>query len=114
MQLLFGLPLAFGDHTERFGSVYEDRADTTDELRAADAAKRPGDGQKTMEAGKNWGIFDWMCQFLQTEWELEQGTKALMQSLAQQLTELKAQQAARASNLPTLAAVGSGSFPRIS
>ena len=54
-----------------------------DELRAADAAKRPGDGQKTMEAGKNWGIFDWMCQFLQTEWELEEGTKALMQSLAE-------------------------------
>lgn len=54
-----------------------------DELRAADAAQRPGDGQKTMEAGKNWGIFDWMCQFLQTEWELEEGTKALMQSLAE-------------------------------
>lgn len=53
-----------------------------DELRAADAASRPGDGQKTMKAGKNWGIFDWMCQFLQTEWELEEGTKALMQSLA--------------------------------
>jgi hypothetical protein len=53
-----------------------------DELRASDAAKRPGDGQKTMEEGKNWGIFDWMCQFLQTEWELEKGTKALMQSLA--------------------------------
>jgi adenosine deaminase len=54
-----------------------------DDLRAADAAARPADGQKTMEAGKNWGIFDWMCQFLQTEWELEEGTKTLMESLAQ-------------------------------
>lgn len=52
-----------------------------DEIRSQDMRARPGDGKKTMEAGKNWGIFDWMCQFLQTEWELEEGCKTLMESL---------------------------------
>jgi hypothetical protein len=37
---------------------------------------------KTQEAGKNWGIFDWMNQFLQSAWELEEGACTLMESLA--------------------------------
>ena len=54
-----------------------------DDLRSGDAKARPGDGHKTQEAGKNWGIFDWMNQFLQSAWELEEGTKTLMESLAE-------------------------------
>eukprot|EP01052_Picozoa_sp_SAG31_P079932 SAG31_NODE_39656_length_286_cov_1.374332_2_plen_60_part_01 len=35
------------------------------------------------DPGKNWGIFDWMNQFLQSLWELEEGTASLMVSLSE-------------------------------
>ena len=45
-----------------------------DDLREASYSKRPAIG-KTAEAGRNWGIFDWMNQFLQSAWELEEGRR---------------------------------------